>query len=163
MSQIIKAPVEGLEKFLILPFDFSTTNTIKSNVTGLSFPVTVGNRYLIKLIGTMTAPATNRGGRIGVVLTSGTGSVQGYFKMQNSATVEAIGTIYAISSSEALVGSFLNSNAVPVANTDAFIFGEMRFTATSSGVFQIVWGASNAGVAAILEGGSLLTYKEFIG
>jgi hypothetical protein len=163
MSQIIKASTEGLEKFLILPFDFSTTTVAKSNVTGLSFPVTVGNRYLIKFIGTNRAPATNRSGRIGFVLTSGIGTIRGYGKMQTSTTAEIQTTFYDISSNEALAGSFLNSTAVPVANQSAYIILEARFTPVSSGTFQLVWGASNAGVAAILEGGSLLTYKEFIG
>lgn len=147
---------------LILPFDVATTNTVKSNVTGMSFPVTSGKRYLVKFIGTNRAPATNRSGRIGFVLTSGTGTIKGYGKMQNTVTNETHATFYAISSSEALAGSFLNSAAVPVANQSAFIILEARFTPTSNGVFQLVWGASNAGVSCVLEGGSVLTYKEFV-
>lgn len=145
---------------LTLNSDYITSVTAKSIVPGMSFDVISGKKYLIKIIGANQAPATNRSGRIGFILTSGTGNIYGFLKMQTTSTNEVHETIRAISSNEALVGSFLASNAVPVANQNTFIIGEIIFECLTDGVFQLVWGASNAGTNATLKARTTMIIKE---
>lgn len=135
---------------------YQSTSVTRTDVTGMSFNVVAGKKYKIDLLGTYQSAALTTGGSIGFVLTTGTGTIQGVARMANSVASNALdstATIYAISSSNALAGSFLISNAQSIINTPHYVQAELIFTCATTGVFQLQFATEVAASAARLNAG----------
>ncbi len=138
---------------------FPSTVVTRANVTGMSFNVIAGKKYEIDLLGTYQSAALTTGGSIGFVLTSGTGTIFGVARMANSVASNALdstATIYAISSSNTLAGSFLISNAQSIINTPHYVQANLVFTCATNGVFQLQFATEIAASAAQLNAGLVM-------
>lgn len=138
---------------------FASTSVTRANVTGMSFAVTAGKKYLIKLIGDYQTAATATGGSIGFVLTSGTGTIKGSAEMEVSQSTVATGlksTIRAINATNTTAGSFITSTGVSVINSPHGFSATLIFDCLTTGVFQLQWATEVAASSAQMNAGSVM-------
>jgi len=144
---------------LSLASNFSSTSTTRANVTGMSFAVTAGKKYSIKIVGDQQTAATATGGSIGFVLPSGTGNIKGFITMaigQSAAATDQTITIRAINATNTTAGSFITSTGVSTINSPHYFYGELIFECITSGVFQMQYGTEVASSAAQMNAGSTM-------
>lgn len=137
----------------------SSTSVTRANVTGMSFAVTAGKKYKIKLIGDYQTAATTTGGSIGFVLTSGTGTIKGFATMSISSSTVATDlttTIRAINANNTTAGSFITSTGVSVINSPHYFNCELVFDCLTSGVFQVQFATEIAASASQMNAGSVM-------
>lgn len=153
-------PVGSFQRNVItLATNFSSTSTTRANVTGMSFSVTAGKKYLIKLIGHHQTATSTTGGSIGFVLTSGTGNIKGFITMAVSQSIIATDlttTIRAINANNTTAGSFTTSTGVSAINSPHYFYGELLFDCLTSGVFQLQYGTEVASSTAQMNAGSCM-------
>lgn len=138
---------------------FASTVVNRVSVTGMSFAVTAGKKYEIKLIGSYQSVALTTGGSIGFVLTSGTGNILGFVTMsisQTSAASDLSTTIRAISSSNTLAGSFMTSTGVTVINSPHYFNGELIFDCLTTGVLELQFATEVAASSAQINAGAVM-------
>lgn len=138
---------------------YQSTSVTRTDVTGMSYNVVAGKTYKIDVLGTYQSAALTTGGSIGFVLTSGTGTIAGVARMANSLTantLDSTATIYGISSSNALAGSFIISNGQGIINTPHYVQAELIFTCVTTGVFQLQFATEVAASAARLNAGLVM-------
>ena len=144
---------------LTLGSAFASTVVNRVGVTGMSFAVTAGKKYEIKLVGSYQTAALTTGGSIGFVLTSGSGNIIGFITMsisQTSAASDLTTTIRAISSSNALAGSFMTSTGVTVINSPHYFNGELLFDCLTTGVLQLQFATEVAASSAQINAGAVM-------
>jgi len=144
---------------LSLASNFSSTSTTRANVTGMSFAVTAGKKYLINILGDQQTAATATGGSIGFILSSGTGNIKGFVTMaigQSAAATDQTITIRAINSTNTTAGSFITSTGVSTINSPHYFYGELIFECITSGVFQMQYATEVASSAAQINAGSTM-------
>lgn len=144
---------------LTLGVAFASTAAARANVTGMSFAVTTGKKYGIKLVGSYQTAALTTGGSIGFVLTSGTGTIVGFVAMavsQATVATDLTTTIRAISSSNTLAGSFITSTAVSVINSPHYFNGELIFDCLTTGVLQLQFATEVAASSAQINAGAVM-------
>jgi len=143
----------------------SSIVTNRVAVPGWSFPVTAGKKYKIEISALYQTAAATTGGSIGVVLTSGTGTIQGYLEGDVS-TAAAVatglrGTISAISSSNGLAGSSIFTTGSASINTPTYMGGILTFTCITSGQFEVQFATEIVSSAAQLNAGSIMIVTEY--
>lgn len=139
------------------------TNTTRVNVTGWSFAVTAGKMYKIEINCSFQTAATTTGGSMGVVLTSGAGTITGNMQadiVQTTVATDLRQTIRSISSSGTLAGSFMTSSGVGVINSDHNWYANLMFNCTSSGTFQVQWGTEVANSLAQIQPNAVMLVTE---
>jgi hypothetical protein len=145
---------------LTLASDFSSTSTIRADVTGMSFPVVAGKKYKISLIGDYQTGVTTTGGSIGFVLPSGTGTIKGFATMAVLTTTQTASdltaTIRAISNVNTIAGSFITSSAVSPINSPHYFRANLIFDCITTGVFQLQYASEFASSASKMNAGSCL-------
>lgn len=148
----------GAPTFLNLASNFSSTSTTEAAVTGWSFSVTNGKTYRIEVIADYQTAATTTGGKLGISLTTATGTVRGFAAgavSQSAVATELKIPIRATSGT----GSTLTTSGVSVINSPHYIGLDITFTCTGTGTFNIVWGTEVASSAAQLNANSSLIYQ----
>lgn len=146
-----------------LTTDFTSNTVTRVTVPALSFGVSAGKCYNIRIIGAYSTAATTTGGSLGFVLGNGAvGSIFGTVKMNiahtNTAAPEQV--ITAIDSNSATVRSFVTSTGVGTVNVPEVIMGELIFDCTSNGIFSIQWASEIANSNATLLKNTLLEITE---
>ena len=144
---------------LTLGAAFASTAAARASVTGMSFAVTAGKKYGIKLVGSYQTAALTTGGSIGFVLTSGTGTIVGFVAMavsQSTSATDVTATIRSISSSNTLAGSFITSTAVGAVNSPHYFTGDLLFDCLTTGVFQLQFATEVAASSAQINAGAVM-------
>lgn len=129
----------------------STDSTFK-DVTGFAFDVIAGKTYDIELIGAYQSNLITMGCKLGVRLTSGTGTILGYIAgaIANTAVAtELKASIRAINSSATTTGSFIVTTAVAPINQDHNIEARLSFTCATDGRFTFTFGNETTGTANV--------------
>lgn len=147
---------------LTLATAFSSTVVARANVTGMSFAITAGKKYMIDLVGTYQTASTTTGGSIGFVLPSGTGNIAGFITMaisQAPVATDLTATIRAINNNNATAGSFMTSTGVSLINSPHYFKAEMILDCLTTGVFQLQWASEVAGSAAQMNAGAVMVVE----
>lgn len=138
-------------------------------VSGLSFSVTSGKNYKVKIIGAYQSNTAATGGRLGFVLTSGSGSIVGMAQGEiASSTSSAVGiatglrvTLKTINNTIATIGSYLQTSAVNPINQPHFIGADFVFNCTGTGTFQVLWASETTSGTTQLNAGSTMFVDEY--
>lgn len=147
----------------------TSSSTTRADVTGLSFTVTSGKNYRVRIIGSYQTTVTTTGGALGFLLTAGTaGTISGFLEGEVSVptALTTVGVATGLRSSlravstTAVVGSFLITTGVNPINTSHYIGGEFVFKCTASGTFKVQWG-SEVGATAQLDAGCNMFVTEY--
>ena len=124
--------------------------------------VTAGVTYRIYLCAAFRTAATTTGIRIGMYLSSGAGTVRGYFKGLISATVAATelqSSFYAIGASGATGASLITTGVSSTTIDHPFIINAV-FTCTTSGNLRVQFCSEVDTSTATIMTGSVLTVEE---
>ena len=148
-----------------LAADFTTTNNIRSNITGWTYPVVAGKIYRFEVVGTATSTVTNNGVSLGVFLATGAGTIRG--SMKGSTTSIAAGTdlsipIYAVNNINVTPGSSLTTTSVNATATPHFLILDSVFTCTTSGTFSIQFGSETPVTSVSFQAGSVFIITELL-
>jgi hypothetical protein len=148
----------------------TSSSTTRADVAGLSFAVTSGKNYRVKIIGTYQTVLTTTGGAIGLILSGGgAGTIAGFLEadvaVPTATTSTGVATglrsgLRAISTT-VVVGSFLITTGVNPINTSHYIGGEFVFKCTSSGTLQVQWGSEVSTSTAQLDAGCNMFVNEY--
>jgi hypothetical protein len=152
----------GAQSNLLLAADFSSTATAPAAVPGWAANVLAGKSYAVGIIAGYQTAALTTGGRLGLHLSSGTGSLRG----QAAATITqaAGGTcveapLWAIGAI-GLAGSNMVSTAVSVINSPHSFMVRAIFSCITSGVLAVNWASEVAASAAQLNQNSLFSVQQ---
>jgi hypothetical protein len=138
---------------------FVSTVVARANVTGLSFAVTAGKKYDIKLIGSYQTAVLTTGGSIGFVLSSGTGTIVGFATMavsQATGAGDLTTTIRAINATNTTAGSFATSTGVSVINSPHYFNAELILNCLTTGVFQVQFASEIAATSAQMNADAVM-------
>jgi hypothetical protein len=166
---LTKAKIEDLleynTRFVQLPALFRSTDNTLKDVTDFNFAVTNGKKYEIMLIAAYQSSVTTMGCKMGVRLSSGTGTIMGSMSggiNQTSVTTEAKAPIYAINATATTAGASFITTAVGLSATNHYLEALMLFTCTADGVFTFTFGNETTGTANVdLLANSYIKIIEF--
>lgn len=142
--------------------DQANTTTTLADVTALSHNVVAGKVYKIELICAYRGAATTTGGKLGIYMPSGTGSITGFMDGSISATsvaTELKTPIYVCGASNT-AGSFLLTTGVSNINISHYIGGSMIFTCNTNGVIRMQWASEVASSNATLMANSTMLVTQ---
>lgn len=148
--------------FVPLASAFSSTILTEVTVTGWSFSVTAGKSYRVRVSANYQTAATTTGGELGFFLTTAVGSITGKLEgaiVSTTAATQLFQGVTTIGAAD-LAGSNIITTGVTAINSPHFIGGEIIFTCTTSGTFNVGWASEVAASAAQLNAGSTLLYQQ---
>ena len=129
-------------------------NTTLADVTGLSFPITSGKKYRIKIYFIITTTANNTGLRIGLNANVGVAAVH-YRTEQNNGVTTSNFFFYA----NALNQVSTNTGAT-LSNYMNYLEGYIDANATGTAIARFSKAQANAGTLTV-KAGSFIEYEEF--
>jgi hypothetical protein len=136
---------------------FASSSTTPSAVTGWTIPVTSGQVYLVRMVGTYQTAATTTGCRLGLIAGGG---ATGVFNGSARASISNASAATELSIPISSVASRLVTTGVSAINTPHFIQCDFVFQCTASGTLAIAFGSEVAASTATLNANSLLTYER---
>lgn len=132
---------------------------VLTDVSELSHNVEAGKVYKIELICAYRGAATTTGGKLGIYMPSGTGTITGFMDGSVSATpvaTELKTPIYVCGTSNK-AGSFLLTTGVSNTGINHYIGGSMIFTCTTDGIIRLQWCSEvDTSNATLMENSTML-------
>jgi hypothetical protein len=132
----------------------ASANTI-ANVTGLSFPVTSGNKYWFQFVIQYTAAATTTGSRWGI---SGPGATAMRYRSEYSLTTTSVTTIEGSTAHDLPAAS--NATSAATAGNIAVIEGFYEASANGDVIARFASEVSNSAIVA--KAGSIVQYAQVV-
>ena len=129
-------------------------NTTLADVTGLSFPITSGKKYRIKIYFIITTTANNTGLRIGLNANVGVAAVH-YRTEQNSGVTTSNFFFYANA-----LNQVSTNTAATLSNYMNYLEGYIDANATGTAIARFSKAQANAGTLTV-KAGSFIEYEEF--